>query len=80
MSKKKVSIAPKPTKSADKWVEGGKTTAKPTRKGKDVVEAMKRFTIDVPVSLHTRIKMECARRGVKMADQIREMLEKRFAE
>jgi hypothetical protein len=42
------------------------------------VEAMKRFTIDVPLSLHTRIKVQCATRGVKMADVIREMLEREF--
>jgi len=41
-------------------------------------EAMKRFTIDVSESLHKRIKSQCAMRGVKMADVIREMLEKEF--
>jgi hypothetical protein len=35
---------------------------------------MKRFTIDVPESLHTRIKIECARRGAKMAEVLRENL------
>jgi hypothetical protein len=41
---------------------------------------MKRFTIDVPLALHTRIKTECARRGVKMADVLREMLKREFPE
>ena len=41
-------------------------------------EAMKRFTIDVPVDLHRRIKMQCAMRGSKMADVLRELLEKEF--
>ncbi len=41
-------------------------------------EPMKRFTIDVPVSLHTRIKTRCAMRGEKMADVLREMLEREF--
>ena len=41
-------------------------------------EAMKRFTIDVPASLHTRVKIGCAQRGLKMADVLREMLEKEF--
>lgn len=41
-------------------------------------EAMKRFTIDVPESLHKRIKSQCALRGVKMADIMREMMEKEF--
>ena len=42
-------------------------------------EQMKRFTIDVPLSLHTRIKVQCAAKGVKMADVIREMLEREFS-
>ena len=41
-------------------------------------ERMKRFTIDVPESLHRRIKAQCALRGVKMADFLRETLEKLF--
>ncbi|MDS4029950.1 MAG: hypothetical protein RKO24_06170 [Candidatus Competibacter sp.] len=41
-------------------------------------EAMKRLTIDVPASLHARIKSQCALRGVKMADEVRELLEKHF--
>lgn len=41
-------------------------------------EPMKRFTIDVPLSLHRRIKTQCAMRGDKMADVIREMLEREF--
>jgi predicted DNA binding CopG/RHH family protein len=44
----------------------------------DADPAMKRFTIDVPLPLHTRIKTECSRRGLKMADMMREMLEKHF--
>lgn len=41
-------------------------------------ETMKRLTIDVPVSLHARIKSQCALRGVKMADEVRELLEQHF--
>lgn len=41
-------------------------------------EPMKRFTIDVPEGLHKRIKSQCAMRGVKMADVLREMMEKEF--
>ncbi len=39
---------------------------------------MKRLTIDVSADLHTTIKVECARKGVKMADAIRDILEKEF--
>jgi hypothetical protein len=41
-------------------------------------EPMKRFTIDVPESLHKRIKAQCALRGDKMADVIRAMLDREF--
>lgn len=73
---KKVTIGAKPTKagresSADAWVE--KRHAPPD-------EAMKRLTIDVPASLHVRIKAQCALRGEKMADVIRALLEERFPE
>ena len=41
---------------------------------------MSRFTIDVPESLHRRVKMQCAGRGTKMADMMRELLEREFPE
>lgn len=71
---KKVTFGPKPTPkptepaSADQWVENRTN------------EAMKRLTIDVPASLHTRIKATCALRGIKMADEIRHLLEAHFSE
>jgi ParG len=71
---KKVSIAAKPSArleastEADKWVENRKTPPAPA-------ERMKRLTIDVPESLHRRLKMSCAGRGIKMADEIRSALE-----
>ena len=38
----------------------------------------KRLTIDIPESLHRKIKVACAKRGVTMATEVRRMLEKRF--
>lgn len=69
---KKVSFSVKPgaaraeTAKADDWVN------------RRDAEAMKRLTIDVPASLHARIKSQCALRGAKMADEVRELLEKHF--
>lgn len=73
---KKVAIGAKPTKakseaSADDWVEKRASASQ---------EVMKRLTIDVPASLHGRIKAQCALRGEKMADAIRALLEERFPE
>ena len=65
---KKVNISPKPKRpepeKADAWIEGR--------------QEMKRLTIDVPESLHRRIKTTCSENGVKMADKVREILEKEF--
>ncbi|CDH45385.1 hypothetical protein [Candidatus Contendibacter odensensis] len=69
---KKVALGVKPATARaevpqiDEWVKNRET------------ENMKRLTIDIPFSLHTRIKSQCALRGVKMADQVRELLEKQF--
>lgn len=64
---------PKPA-TAEQWVQG----ARPQDREAQPIESMKRFTIDVPADLHSRIKMECARRGDKMADVIRELLDREF--
>jgi hypothetical protein len=77
MTRKKVALGAKPrptattTPTADDWVQ--------SRQTEDINgEGMKRLTVDVPISLHTRIKSQCALRGVKMADEIRDLLEKYF--
>ena len=41
-------------------------------------EPMKRFTIDVPVELHRRIKAACARRGLRPSSVLRDLLEREF--
>ena len=77
MSTKKVSIGTKPTNkpapaAADAWVE--------SRSNGDEPEAMKRLTIDVPESLHRAIKRQCADRGTKMADEVRELLLQKYGQ
>jgi hypothetical protein len=42
------------------------------------LEPTKRLTIDVSRSLHRRIKSQCALQNLVMADEIRDLLEKRF--
>ncbi len=39
----------------------------------------KRFTIDIPLELHTRIKTICASKGVKMREEVIVALEKHFS-
>ena len=42
-------------------------------------EPMKRLTLDIPESLHRTIKVSCAGRGTKMAEEIRALLEAHYA-
>jgi predicted DNA binding CopG/RHH family protein len=60
---KKVSIKNPKAKpeTADSWV--------------DTREKKKRFTIDIPVSLHTKLKITAAKRGETMAEIICNILE-----
>jgi hypothetical protein len=68
-AKKTVSFKkPKPA-SADEWVAA--TPEKPQRPA----ERTKRFTIDVPRSLHTALKIECAKRDQIMVDVLRDLIE-----
>ena len=72
---KKIMITAKPTMptghaSVDAWVNDRHRPMEPT----------KRFTIDVPKSLHKRVKSQCALRSIKMTDMLRELLEKHFPE
>lgn len=70
---KKVAISVKPAPrqappDPDRWVE------------RRDVQGLKRLTIDVPAGLHARIKSQCAVRGLKMADALREIMEREFPE
>jgi hypothetical protein len=63
----KPSAKPAPV-AADAWVEN---------RGEQP-ESMKRLTIDIPESLHRDIKAQCAMRGSKIVDEIREMLLQKY--
>ena len=75
MSAKRISIGAKPSTTrtpveADAWVEHRETG--------DEAEPMKRLTIDVPASLHREINSQCALRGSKIADEVRELLLRKY--
>jgi hypothetical protein len=53
----------------DAWVQGQAPSDR---------EPTKRLTIDVSLSLHKRIKSGCAIEGLVMADEIRDLLERRW--
>jgi ParG len=60
--------------SAEDWVQGARATDREA----PALGPMKRFTIDVPLELHRRVKSACATRGLKMADVLRDLLEREF--
>jgi len=77
MSHKKISFASKPSAkklttdtAVDAWVD--------TRKQEVPKEPMKRLTIDIPAELHSQLKADCAMKGRKMADEIRELLVQKY--
>jgi hypothetical protein len=76
MSSKKIEFSTKPTNqpasaAVDTWVESRSA-------GEAVTPAMKRLTIDIPESLHRQIKSQCAMRGTKIADEVRELLLQKY--
>ena len=58
-------------------VAGAIMHGKPREEAAD--EPMKRLTLDIPESLHRTIKVSCAGRGTKMAEEIRALLEAHYA-
>lgn len=74
---KKVSITSKPDRSRKATTEAvAEAWVAERQAGGD--EPTKRLTIDVPFSLHRRMKAECALDGVNMAGVVRELLDERF--
>jgi hypothetical protein len=68
--RKKIAIAERPqARSADEFVTGREGDSEPS----------KRLTVDLPRDLHTRVKVECAKRGQTISEVIRELLEKEFS-
>ncbi len=78
---KKVTFTPKPAAAlppdADAWVVGAPDDPRGPAEAKSV-EKMKRFTFDVPETMHRRIKARCAEKGVDMADEMRQILLEHF--
>ena len=52
------------------WILGGM--------GDDDEEPMKRLTIDIPLSLHRKVKYECAMEGETIRDVVIELLTEKY--
>jgi len=74
MSKKiTMSARPKPSPKPeiDQWVEKREA---PIEAKPDVKQ--KRFTINIDPTLHTDLKVSCAKRGIQIADLVRNLIER----
>jgi hypothetical protein len=71
MSKQiRMSSRPKQNPHADSWVE----TSLPAAAARAVKP--KRLTIDIDPNLHTRLKLHCVQRDVRIADLLRDLIER----
>ncbi len=41
-------------------------------------EATRRISVDLPISLHTKLKLHCVQNGILMADYVRDLLAGEF--
>ena len=89
MSKKTFAQAPKPRQLSDEQIRafemGGvghdtsRTHVVPSAAAIQE-ESVKRLSIDLPASLHTRFKTACSANSVKMAGELQSLIELRTAE
>ena len=54
--------------------------ARPAKDETPKPEPMKRLTIDIPESLHKRVKSQCGAQGSTIADVVRHYLDRKFPE
>lgn len=79
--RKKVTFTAKPKvrekiKDIENWIKDGNINT-PSAKKIEKVETI-RFTIDIPVELHAKIKYKCALKKVRMKEEIQTLLENHF--
>ncbi|NEP61205.1 MAG: hypothetical protein F6K31_30215 [Symploca sp. SIO2G7] len=89
-TKKKVSFGTKPKANVDDWVDNREVpeeppvaeTPAPVEPEPEVEEPqkekMKRLTLDIPESLHRRIKGKAVMEGVTMVEMLRELMEETY--
>jgi len=85
MSKKTFSKAPTPKQPTDDQIlafeRGGTGHDKPaTRPVAAQSEPIKRLSVDLPASAHTRFKTACSAAGRKMVAELHELIERRTQE
>ena len=74
---KKIAIGTRPVNKPVEVVETAGDAWVENREEKEI-ECIKRLTIDIPESLHRKIKAQCASRGSKISDELRELLLQKY--
>ncbi len=78
---KSITVPPKPQPSSlprtpTEWISGSETVP---GEGIPANQKLVRLTFDISEDLHQRVKIACARRGIKrMAVELRRILEEKF--
>jgi hypothetical protein len=81
---KKITVPPRPQPSnppasAAEWIGRTESPIPPPVVNKSIEEPLVRLTFDIPESLHRRIKMAHAQKGIKrMAVELRRILEEQY--
>lgn len=84
MSRKRTGLGFRPQRptadDADKWVESRvvETTAHQPEQAEPPEQPKKKLIIELPHEMHSRFKAQCAERGVKMSDVVRDLINKAF--
>lgn len=65
--------------SADQWVDNRDDSADKEVTEEAIKEVTKRLTLDIPESLHRRIKTSCASRGTKIVQEVTALLDAHYA-
>lgn len=87
MSRKRTGLGLRPQRptadDADKWVESRvveTTVPQPAEpeQAEQAEQPKKKLIIELPHEMHSRFKSQCAERGVKMSDVVRDLINKAF--
>jgi hypothetical protein len=78
MSAKTIAFRQPAPKAAEDWVQPQRNAEVVAEKPASLAEPTKRLTVDIPLSLHRRMKIASATRDALMADVVRDILIKEF--
>lgn len=88
MAKKIVIFDTKPLRTAEEWVSTGGDLGRQesppgnqekTQDGETRNERRRRLTLDIPLSLHKRLKIYCAEKEISIVEELTALIEKTYS-